>query len=115
MNNLPIISPNRFLSSYDVVEENPLSVIAKQFPESAIALMDRLSIRQRETSIALARATSLADIAQSHCATIASAVHARPDMDHFRATTIDTEGTTGFFFGRSERRFRKITTQLDMW
>lgn len=114
MNNLPIVSSHLY-PTYELVERNPLSVVAKQFPESALALLDRLSVRQREMSLDLARANSMSDIAQSHCATIASAVHSRPDLEHFRVTTTDSEGSTGFFFGRCEDRYRKITTQLDMW
>jgi len=107
-----VVSP--FLPSLRI-GVNPLSVIAEQNPDGAINLMDHLSRRQANTEIEIARASSMTETAKSHCLTIATAMQVRPDKNHFRVTTTDTEGDTGFFFGRCERCFRTITTQLDMW
>jgi hypothetical protein len=94
--------------------ENPLAVIARQDKDLAARLVDNLSVRREETERSVAFLHSNVDIARSHCSTIAQAVVARSDRDHFRMTTTGESGRIGFFCNH-DRRYLKVTTQLDMW
>lgn len=94
--------------------ENPLAVVARQDKDLAARLIEDLSVRREETERSVAFLHANVDIARSHCATIAQAVAARVDRDHFRMTTTAESGRVGFFCNH-DRRYLKVTTQLDMW
>lgn len=94
---------------------NPLSVIAKDLPNETLRALENISLRQTRAAIATARADSLADMTRSHCATIASAVVSRPDMNNFRIVTTDTEGSYSLFGCRVGDKYRRVATELNMW
>jgi hypothetical protein len=127
MRTTALVPTGNFLPSIDDVEDvpflptalpslskNPLTAIAERNEGLAARLMDTLSARQNETNRSLAFLHANVGIARSHCATIAQAVVARPDKDHFKITTSAESGRAGFFFNY-DSRYLKITTQLDMW